>query len=412
MSHSESDPTAIEVAAPQHERQPSKERQGLARNIRILGAGALLCTAPLTTVYHDRVAAYFQECTDPSEADLAIVEQLMQQVDDRAEVLVTIEQFHDDGLLRGLQRDHRRVAAEKLGLTIPDLSQGVDLLIADLNQGGDQTGETNSPAMTAVEYLDVANDLLSQGYGVELSLKAPLIRSNGNRSIDLRDLSPEYTRTLKDNIVTTVQEINRMPVEFIHSTGLKRINYVDMSERPEAELIAAEAVTTRGMINLNLNQHIQPNHIDHELFHLWDHSVCGYDYDDDESFSRLNPIPPDDFYTGEMFDHTPARPEYVARVRPEVDPNMETDGSEIEVVARDYGFTFIVEDKATIGELMFSYNNGQGWSNTAETAKSVLDSKMELIFGRMYATDPRLAEYFVNTGDAIFRIDDPHDNAQ
>lgn len=264
--------------------------------------------------------------------------------------------------------------AKKHGLTTYDTQPIVDHLYRDFERGN--PAKFDAYFATAKEFLE--------RYGVELVLGQE--GKEGNYEIAKLDEKQLETPESKIAMAMLIQDFGRLPVEFVKSTGLQQIKLVNFSA---ADGLAGLAVEENKMFYLDPTVNLEQVSL-HELTHIWDAQQCGESseaMDNDPAYKALNPgdiySKPTEFFS--IFSYVDAKyrmrmadlnndQHIVRQMRSELDQM-----SGKIVVMEDYGFKNVVEDKATVGEQVFTpsaydYING----------KPILENKMKLLLGRIY----------------------------
>lgn len=311
------------------------------------------------------------------------------------------------------QMAEKLAVAEELGLTIYDYQTEY----ADLIENA--YGE-NPEVIPMTEYWERVSEFFDR-YGITLvtaetegsdQLWVPI---EGATQIPLEQFLKQDSPEAKQALMAYMRSIGQFPVELVHEMGLKQViltylpeGTVDKGANQEAGDASGIADTLHPELG---NVYVDPYKpaegvIGHEMSHIWDALVGGL-YNDPE-FAKLSPGLLYENHEGYVTLALGAEGR-VDRTIHDLQEAVEHAGSDEEirqaqaaldaylakvVVARQYGFSNIAEDKATILEYLFSdYSRRM----IEATGSPVLQRKALLLMARLMADNPALVEYFART---------------
>ncbi|HEU4830824.1 MAG TPA: hypothetical protein VFS65_01480 [Candidatus Saccharimonadales bacterium] len=277
--------------------------------------------------------------------------------------------------------DVRRQTAESLGLTIYDYRTEFRDLINNAHGPFPED-------ISVVEYVSRVTEFLNR-YSVELVVSSTDneggVLYRDSQPFTMKEITDEDSRNIKQQLIGFIESIGEMPVELVHFANLKKIILVHGP--------FANGRSSAGYVNPNLAEigtiYVDPSRptaslLEHEIFHLMDMRECGLEgmYQDTQ-YAALNPI--STLYEG----HT----KYVS----EESAFEGASGPDV-VVRSDYGFTNIVEDKATLGEAILDPAQVRTVVEAAESP--VLQSKSLLLLARLYQDRPDILQYLAAVSHA------------
>ena len=310
-----------------------------------------------------------------------------------------------DELIVRREQNRLDVGAE-LGLTVFDYKTEFAALSKNLYAD-------DPSAVPVAQYLESAQEFLSR-YGVETSFSSDRIDSgdfDGATGASYEELIATDSLSAKQQLYGFIESIGAMPVELVEYMGLKKIVFVDIEDEKQA--VGFADINTESPDTVYIDLYRSRNDvISHEMFHLWDAKVCGpLGMFQDVQYDQLNPViegslsfyaNTEGYYSvlgagSKMLNEGLLNPLSVAATDEEkaainaeiADINART------VVETDYGFTNIVEDKATMAEeMMGSFSR----ENIQAVESPILQQKTLLLAARLFQDAPMVVEYFARTG--------------
>lgn len=303
----------------------------------------------------------------------------------------------------------RLAVADELGLTVYDYRSEY----ADLSEN---LYAENPGAIPVTEYFTRAQEFLSR-YGVTLGFYKRQPKTPYDLVVEetysYKDMELEDALETKQQLYGLIESIGDMPVELIQLMGLEHVALGHLVGDAAGLSVADREYPNTAYVDPIL---VNPNALIHEAFHIWDARECGPNgMWSDTQYDDLNPELPADqgsIYTGQ------AQPSegylstlgsfyelgdlYTAIQLADTEEDKASIQQRIDaiknmvVVAQDYGFTNIVEDKATMAETIFSMFVR---NDLEEVASPVLREKMLLLLGRVYDKKPEIVEYLARTSN-------------
>lgn len=381
----------------------------------LLAAGAALglsgCTVPDESAFALSPWAVVERCDTPSQSDITAVHSLLTT----PQHLKPVEKKDFGTVASPAAPRYEELVAQQLGLHLADTSK-IDFKKID------EEGLRIEP-VTVDEYLQVLGDF-TKPYGVETVAEKSQLDAETQKyfkPIDFSAMTGDEIRYFKSNLKILMYGMRSLPVELVKQTGLKKIVLMD---RSNTAAVGAAEVGRGEMIFMDPRLNIQRTVFMHELTHVWDRKQCKNPnlMSDDPDFVALNPAGRAT-YVGDLYPVPEAWPtydsneEYVAQ-SPEVTDllirtteayalpaakrkaahaaiDAEYDKLYKNVLVKNpYGFKDAGEDKALIGEDIFSpytYKATimQNWHNAYQ-------QKAEYLLARIYQDDPRIVRYFIS----------------
>lgn len=312
-----------------------------------------------------------------------------------------------------IEMNNRLEVAEELGLTIYDYKAEFADLYAN-------AFAENSDAIPMQEYLERVEEFMDR-YGVDIATAEnvgglELDVPQGGHIVSLEELNAEDQQAVKRALMDYVSSIGNMPVELVQYMGLKRIVLIELPAEAKYDGFAETNKPELGII------YADPSHganglIAHESLHLWDAKECGPGgMFIDPQYAELNP---DDIYEnhdGYYSFHNLGISPRVNDLRDQLRNGSEEEKAEAKreldelyssvVVARDYGFTNIAEDKATFGE---SILNGTARGDVESNGSPVYQAKAIFLLARIGQDLPLYVEYVARTSTPSIYSENPLD---
>jgi hypothetical protein len=296
----------------------------------------------------------------------------------------------------------REVAAERYGLTIYDYRTEFRNLEHDLYAKGGQK-------VPVSEYLEAAQDF-SAKYGIKLSVpqKVPANPYGiQTEAMDLNTLDAKQQEEMRFALYGFIENLGELPVEFVQTTGLKNVYVVKIDDKDTAGF--ADYING-GKFFVDGTKPLDGETFTHELTHLWDADLCGNSEAifHDPGFNKLNPSNIYSQYPG-SFTKTDRQgyKSYDSVVQSKRASTLSQKNKlsayfrlfRKVVVTEDYSFTNVAEDKATLGQELFSPYDYRSIYNKHQP---ILASKFAYLLARLYQKSPNIARYFVEVGNNTF----------
>lgn len=249
-------------------------------------------------------------------------------------------------------------------------------------------------------------------YGITLSAPSDtsaIPSADAVKPLHFEKMNADTKANVRHAIMGIMDSLSAMPEEFVRKYGAKNIYLAQIND----EKVAAFAESGEN-IYIDPTGWLEEDTLVHEMTHIWDWNICGGNsMDRDPGFEALNPT---DIYDPKIADlqqggfasdesvQASLQARKLSRLlRTGQQDDASRDKTEKAynsllkdiVVTDNYGFTNPVEDKATLGNVIFNPTRYSKWHNTA---KPVVDSKFTYLLARLYEHDPTLAEYFIAVG--------------
>lgn len=336
------------------------------------------------------------------------------EADDIRSVSYLVDRPVDDALIEKM-RFERGGLAEELGLTVHDYYE----TFMEALDGRDPYLAVQDSKVPVELFIDATKTVLDR---FDVSLDFPQFEGKENRGYDVRSITVDELDSvqagqMKKALLNFSQNITFMPAELISLSGLESVKVVYIDQPNVGGFVYQDEPSS---MYVNATEPLFDTTFAHELYHLIDYRMCD-DIFNDSAFISLNP---DGMLYGEYIANDPGLPgykydslEYTGEVETrdltnEIvslngsddiqkinDINQKIDALYANVVtARNYGFTNVAEDKATIGEEILT---GRTEGALVLDRTPVLTDKIKFLLARLYTHDPRLAEYFVLTNTVI-----------
>lgn len=336
------------------------------------------------------------------------------ETDDINSVSYLVDRPIDDALIEKM-RFQRGDLAQELGLTVHDYYE----TFMEALDGQDPYLAVQDSKVPVQLFINATKTVLDR---FDVSLDFPQFEGKENKGYDVRSITVDELDTLqadqmKKALLNFSQNVTLMPAELISLSGLESVKVVYIDQPNVGGFVYQDEPSS---MYVNATEPLYDTTFAHELYHLIDYRMCD-DIFNDSAFMSLNP---DGMLYGEYIANDPGLPgykydslEYTDEVETRDlsnqkvslyesndtqkinDVNQKIDALYSNVVtAKNYGFTNVAEDKATIGEEILT-----GRTNGALVLDRtpILTDKIKFLLARLYVHDSRLAEYFVLTNTVI-----------
>lgn len=309
----------------------------------------------------------------------------------------------------------RQEAARKFNLTVFNYPRKYRTLFSDVKHGND------IPVST---YLQKANEFAAH-YGVTVTAPNPMPDTHSAEQItpiDMGSLSAAEQMNARYTLTRIIDNLGELPIELVKSVGLRHIYLGRIASAPVtgyADMISGDSMY------LDPSKHKDVRDTSHEFTHLWDAKECygpSGAFQDPE-FDALNPA--------NVYDQYPYNPNRQTDRGAYTDRNTVAKSSPAQKLARKiqhdyasnnyaragrhwrmydalfknvvamtpYSLKNAAEDKATIGEEIFTPYNYQG---VYDIGDPILSSKFARLMARIYQAHPRFAKYLIRVGNNTF----------
>jgi len=310
----------------------------------------------------------------------------------------------------------RKVAAARNGLTVYDYRTEYDYLSADAYS-------LHGPKIPLSKYLAAAQEF-STRYGVQLSIPQKVPENSYGLQmspIDLTSLNHAQQQALRTELLSYIADIGELPVEFVKSAGLEHVYIAKIHSKNITGL--ADPIAG-GNFYVDGLKDDDSTTFTHELTHLWDAHVCGGSSAmfNDPGLDKLNPAkiyreyPTANVKTKREgykdYDSVLMSGRAAALLKKASEASIMGDKKKSKaadaaydkifakvVVMDDHGFKNVGEDKATLGQVIFSPYDYQ---TIYSKIQPYLAEKFAYVLARLYSVKPKIARYFIEVGNNTF----------
>lgn len=348
-----------------------------------------------------------RDCQDPSATDISTTTGLMQVVPEVQQIVTPLREAENMTELdyRDLALEVLSKSAAEYGLTVPDMTADTAPLRKDIAleyyNSQSVTDPEGNDALPISTYFDLANETIEKNYGLSVHYKSKNTMLAPEKAINLATMTPTETLLLKANILLALDTLNEMPVEYVDMTGVKKIVFADIPVASDGFQAHGFANLYNDTIVLKYDEPLAPAVINHEFFHHLDYSLCGGGFTDDTRFASINPLPPEEFYSGDRMTQVSASEDFISHAEIVIVGGID-DKPLKKVVNKPYSYTGLIEDKATVGEIIHDYPSFREFFITTSSSDAVLNDKLVFLFSRIYAANPDVAKYLIAKADVEF----------